>query len=318
MKFKTITTKQLFLAIVAILVCASTNSIQAQGYLRAGGGFGIGTTKDAFVVPKITKDTNNVTIKASTIFGSFGQGGRFTLAGGYMITPYFGVELELYYFIGMKQDYGSIISPNGDNYERTGYSTQFRTKPSLIVQAPTGKFQPYARFGVLIPLLGQTILEDSKYIAANGSTTKTQLNINGKFSVGFESSVGLRYNITDNLGIYVEATYTGLRIKSKDAEYTKDMTTDRNGITTDNLPNKLTITRFIEFQDEITLNSNHNSILNITGQVPDDVEILLDGRFDPNAPLNVLTQTSNFNGLTFNIGVRYTFNKKEKNKNEKK
>lgn len=305
--------KQLYFFLILSIIVSINHTIHAQGYIRGGGGFGIGTNKDAFSVPAITRNDNNIVVSAKTVFGSFGQGGRFSLAGGYMITPYLGIELQFYYFLGTKEAYGSDMSPNNNSYSRTGFSYQLRALPSLVIKAPTEKVQPYARFGVLIPLLGQTILEDQRYIPALNQTIETQLNINGKFSVGFESSVGVQYNVTKNIGIYAELTYTGLRIRSQDGEYTKDVTTNSNdGTVTDNLPNRQTITRYIEFQDEITLESNHNTALLVTGQIPADVGLFLDGQIDFDRPLNVLTQTSNFNALSLNVGVQYTFNQKAK------
>jgi len=305
--------KNLYAALILLFLCALGSDSRAQGYIRGGGGFGVGTNKDAFIVPAITRNDNGMVVSAQTVFGSFGQGGRFSLAGGYMITPYLGVELQLYYFLGTKQAYGSDMMPNGNSYARTGYSYQLRALPSLVLKAPTEKVQPYARFGVLVPLLGQTILEDRRHISAVNQTIETQLNINGKFSIGFESTVGVQYNITKNIGIYAELTYTGLRIRSNNAQYTKDITTNINdGTVTDNLPNRQTITRYIEFQDEITLESNHNTALLVTGQIPNDVGLFLDGQIDFNQPLNVLTQTSNFNALSLNVGIQYTFNKKAK------
>ena len=184
------------------LLCLATIT-HAQGYIRGGAGAGFNVTNDAFAIPSVTVDSNNVVVSQRTIFGAFGQGARFSLAGGYMITPYFGVELELYYFQGFKQDYGARTGPVGDQYNRTGYSYQLRATPSLVVQAPVGKFQPFARFGVLIPLWGKTVLEESWFYESQGTTRVKQTDIDGKFSVGFESSIGLQYNINKNLGVYI-------------------------------------------------------------------------------------------------------------------
>lgn len=301
--------KKILSIITLFLICSFVSETQAQGFIRGGGGAGFNVSKDAFGIPSVEKDSNNIIIKQNTVFGSFGHGARFSVAGGYMITPYFGVELEMYYFLGFKQDYGSTKGPVGDQYNRTGFSYQLRATPSLIVQAPLGKFQPYARFGVLIPLWGKTIIEEN-WNYSNGNSKEKQTDIDGKFSVGFESSIGLQYNITDNLGIYVQATYTGLRIKSDKAVVSKDMTTNKDGSKKNNLENAKAMLTQIQFQDVLTEESNTSSILAVTGQIPEDIIIKIKNKIDQDKPLNLPTQTSTFNSLSFSIGIKYTFNKK--------
>lgn len=306
--------RKLFFVITSALfiIISSSMTLQAQGFIRAGGGAGFNVGQDAFAIPALQRDSNNTVTAQRTVFGSFGQGARFSIAGGYMITPYFGVELEIYYFQGFKQEYGSDNGshPNNTQYSRTGYSYQMRATPSLIVQAPEGKFQPYAKFGVLLPFFGKTVLEESWEYAVGGSRAK-QTDVNGKLSVGFESSIGLQYNITDNLGLYVQATYTGLRIRSDKATVVKDDIVAPNGDVTDGLDGALVLTTQIVFQDELTTESNTTAGISFLPDVPDDVIVRVSNpNLDNNKPLNLPTQTSNFNALSFSVGIKYTFGKK--------
>jgi len=297
---------------ILFIIIASSLRTQAQGYIRAGAGAGFNVGQDAFAIPALERDSSNMIIGQRTVFGSFGQGARFSVTGGYMITPYFGVEVEIYYFQGFKQEYGSDNGPSStDNtqYSRTGYSYQMRATPALIVQAPEGKFQPYAKFGVVLPFFGKTILEESWEYAVGGSRAK-QTDIDGKFSIGFESSIGVQYNVTDNLGIYLQATYTGLRIRSDKATVVKDESVAPTGEVTDNLENALVLTTEIVFQDELTEESNTTAGINLLPDVPNDVIVVINGNIDNTKPLNLPTQTSNFNALSFNVGIKYTFGQK--------
>ena len=225
-----------------------------------------------------------------------------------MITDYFGVELEIYYFQGFRQDYGSDLSPINDTYERRGYSYQLRAVPSLVVQAPDGKFQPYARFGVLIPFWGQTVLEEERFNAATGQSNSRQININGKFSLGFESSIGLQYNFNDKLGIYLHATYTGFEsdlIMLKSLKILQRRAMGR----------RLTILMALQpslnslISRCMTQESNFSPLLAAFAPVPEDMVIKINGTLDFDKPLNLPTQTSNFAALTFSVGVKYTFRK---------
>ena len=303
--------KNTLLIVSLFLVASFFSDITAQGFIRGGAGAGFNTNQDAFTTYDLSRDSSDIIISQATIFGGFGQGARFSLAGGYMFTPFFGIELEIYYFQGFKQNYGSNSGPTGDQYNRKGYSYQVRGLPSLIVQAPYAKFQPYARFGVLIPVFGKTIIEESW----TGVTSREkQTDVDGKFSVGFEASMGLQYNINEKIGIYFNATYTGLRIRSDKATVVKDNLTAADGTVTDNLnqPTSLTIAQQIVFQDELTSESNINTSLPaFFSDFPKDIRIEIDGTLDLLKPANFPTQTSNFNSLSFSLGLKYNFGKKE-------
>ncbi len=303
--------KKIFIAAILLLAFSANQTLEAQAYIRAGAGAGFGVTKDAFAIPALTRNDQGIVVSQRTIFGSFGQGTRFALAGGYMITPNFGVELEFYYFNGFKQEYGSELQSNGTNYIRTGYSYQVRATPSLVVQAETGKFKPYARFGVLLPLMGQTIIEEN-WTYANQKSREKQTNVDGKFSVGLESSMGVVYSLTENLGIYIEATFTGLRIKSDKAEVVKDVDIDTDGSQIrNNIENAQAFLTNIRFQDEMTLESNYLGFL--SNQLPAGIVVNIDpplANFDYDKPLDLPTQTSNFAALSLSLGVKYTFVKK--------
>jgi opacity protein-like surface antigen len=302
--------KHLLLIASALFLCSIFNDMNAQGFIRGGTGAGFNTNQDAFTTYDITRDSNDIIVSQSTIFGGFGQGARFSLAGGYMFTPHFGIELEIYYFQGFKQNYGSNIGPLGDQYNRKGYSFQVRGLPSLIVQAPYAKFQPYARFGVLIPVFGKTIIEESW---AGVTSREKQTDVDGKFSVGIEASMGVQYNINEKIGIYFNVSYTGLRIRSDKATVVKDDLTAADGTVTDNLnqPTSLTIAQEVIFQDELTTESNINTSLpGFFSDFPKDIRIEIDGTLDLLKPANFPTQTSNFNSVSFSLGVKYNFGKK--------
>jgi len=298
--------KTLFITLSMLSIAFISNG---QGYFRGGGGAGFGVSQDAFAIPSIEADSTGNYIAQRTIYGSFGQGARFSLAGGYMITPYFGIELELYYMSGFKQEYGNIYGPGGKQYNRKGYTYQMRATPSLVVQAPVGKFQPFARFGVLIPFYGRTVLEESTYFTSNIDEFKTT-EVQGRFSLGFESSIGVEYKLNDNLGIYLNATLTTLRIKADRADVVSWERIDNNtGETTDKLSTSSALFSQIDFTDELTPNSNTTTLLSVVGQA-EDILVKIDGTLDADKALELPTQTSNFNAMTFSVGVRYSFGKK--------
>ncbi len=284
--------------------------VEAQVYVRGGGGVGLGVSQDAFGMPFLEKDSNDLAVRQNTIFGTFGGGARFGVAGGYWFTPSFGAELNFYYFHGFKQLYGGSENARGASYKRQAYSYQLRATPSLVVQAPEGKFRPFARFGVVLPLWGRLIVEENWAYNSTRGTREKETEIYGKFSLGFESSVGVTYAVNERLGIYLQATYTGLRIRSDRAEVTVDAETAVDGTATNNLDGAETIFTRIEFQDVMTSESNTNALLTaFIEDIPPDVVVQMNNALDLEKPLNLPTQSSNSNALFFTVGVQYTFSK---------
>jgi opacity protein-like surface antigen len=285
----------------------------AQVYVRGGAGGAFGVVEDAFNIPSVNRDTNGVVVSQRTIFGSFGSGGRFSIAGGYMITPNFGIELGFYYFAGTNQEFGNNSGNVGNStqYSRFGRSYQVRALPSLVVTADEGMFRPFARFGVLVPIFGKTIIDESWGYRTGASRAKTT-EIDGKFSIGFESSVGVAYHVNDNLSISLDVTYTGLRIRSFKGLVVQDDDISADGTqVTNRLENADVILMQIEFQDVLTRESNIDPSLNVISDFPRAILIDINGDLDFNKPLNIPTQTSNFNALSVNVGLQYTFGKKE-------
>ena len=290
-------TTKLFAVATLLLFFLFNTGVYAQGYLRAGAGFGIGMNQDAFQLPDITRDSNGVVTSAKNIFGSLGQGARFAMTGGYMISPYFGAELQAHYFLGMRQDYGSDSNPLQTNLQRYGRSSYLSLTPALVVKIPLKSIQLYSKLGIHVPIFGYTSFSADTYNSSNQQTISTVLRVNHGFSIGFESSIGVVININESFGIYADITYTALRVTTFDAAYTKHITTDANGNTLqDNLSTISKAERYIDYQNELTSTSNNSMVSTI----------------DIDQPTNLLTTNYNLNSLSLNIGIQYTFVKKER------
>ena len=84
-----------------------------------------------------------------------------------MFNNNFGIEMEFSFLRSAKildgsRDETSIINTVERNYfaEQYSYTNMFRAAPLLVVSGnPNKKFVPYAKFGVLLPLAGKTIVE---------------------------------------------------------------------------------------------------------------------------------------------------------------
>lgn len=208
------------LCVILLLCCSiflNDSVVQAQACIHAAVGPRGGVSRDVFGLPALH---NNVVVEQRILFGSFGSGIRASLAGDYWFTPYFGAELNVYYFNGFEQADGSSMGVNGDAYERSGSSYRLRLAPSVGVQAPEGKWCPFGRFGAAC--MGQLTLKEAWYNAVSDSRRDKQTVVEGRFSLGFESTFGVAYTISERVSVSAQVTYVGLRIKGARAVAIQD------------------------------------------------------------------------------------------------
>lgn len=184
-------------------------------------------------------------------FGTRGAG--YQIAGSFMykFSTHFGIEMEFSFLrsskiLDAKRDETDI---ENKNYfaEQHSYTNMLRAAPMLVVTGdPTKKFTPYAKFGILLPLAGKTIVEVNindqtgemvdnlmpllnKEVAdsleAKGldigipSTSYIKAKTAGSFSLGFASRIGCMYNINDKWSLFGEMEMNMLTIKAKETKF---------------------------------------------------------------------------------------------------
>ncbi len=274
-----------------------TQSLVAQeGYLRLGGGYSISASNDVFTQQITRRDSNNRYTYDANIYGTIGNGAHLRLSGGYVFSQNFGLDLDVSYLLGAKKQAGE-----NDFHNRKellyAYTRQLRLSPSFFVRANPGFIQPYAGAGIVLPVLGKTVLEDE--ITFNDRVIYREREVYGQLSLGFDAYIGVNIRWpNENFTLFVELRYTGLRIKSKNALMKQWTQTELvSGDITDLLATARTFEKEIIFVDEFTLESN-----TISGTV-------LNPNFDFDKPLEMLATKTNFNALGLNIGVRMRFGK---------
>ncbi|AFD06405.1 outer membrane beta-barrel protein [Solitalea canadensis] len=248
--------------------------------------------------------------------GSFGEGVRGGISGGYMFNKTFGIEVDVNYFKSIKNLMsadqvsagGNVIASRTSN----GYVQALTIAPSLVFALPIeGKFKPYTRFGFVVPVWGRLMIESSgvkpgKILDPTSplylqdirtEVTRTE-KINPKPTVGFQGALGFNYAIMPKFGIYAEAEYRNIPVGSKDKEITEYSQVTKlaaNGtvIQTKGLSDLKTAERYTNYQTELGPTSN-NHITNKTS-------------FDNNKPMDDNKSYINIGGLGISVGVKYNF-----------
>ncbi len=268
--------KRNLLLIIALFVATS---MSAQFYAGLGVGYGMGASKRANGLEYSGTKTIN-------IYGSYGQGFSPNLKLGFMFNDNMGFELGVSYLFGASQ-----TKYKSEFQLEEAKSNGLRIAPQLVYKLDNGF---YGRFGMIIPLLGKTVITetDDKLMVAPNTFVKKEMvtETKGSFSIGFIGAIGYGFALNDNMTLFGEIEYIGLSIKSGSATITK-LEVDGN----DKLANMDTYQKEYEFVDEID-SSKDNLIDQTTGQP-----------VNPDTPWLMLKQKAPFSSFGLNIGIIMTF-----------
>lgn len=182
-------------------------------YLKLSAGAGIGTANAAMRTEATTNDNGVTTTKVSS--GSLGSGGQFGFAAGYAISDVVNLEVGGQYLLGFNQTSTSTTSTTSST--TISYTRQWRVIPQVIFNIGDSDFQPYTRFGVVVPVGGKTVTEMSSTTTLLGvsSTTDRVLESRGTFSLGWTSGAGVRKNLGDRSFVYADLGFQSLSIGAK-------------------------------------------------------------------------------------------------------
>ena len=278
-------------------------------------------------------------------FGSRGAGATVAGSFGYMISDHFGVEMEFSFLrsskiLDAKRDETSVVNTNVRNYyaEQYSYTNMFRVAPMLVVTGDRNKkFTPYAKFGVLLPLAGKTIVEvnindetgeladqllpilneelsndldglrDSiPFVVPTESFIKAKTA--GAFSVGFTAKMGCTYNISPKWSLIGEMEFNMLSIKAKETTFTDFSSKVSN--------EGLVFLAEQVLGKEIQSEYGYYDIPEILRVAEYQNEITEDSNasydinspnFNKNAAYDQLTFRDNYNSFGFMIGCKYNF-----------
>lgn len=254
-----------------LLLCVLGNYIVAQNINTSKGiyfglktGYTIAVAKSTIGSPRsevgnriiFSSNEGGFSYSEKNPFGSRGAGIIIAGSVGYMFSENFGLEMELSFLRGTQildaSRNESLLDTIGNSTrryfsEQFSYTNMLRASPMLVVSGdPSKKFIPYAKFGVLLPLAGKTIIEvnindetgelakdllpvlntelaDS--IASKGlnipitTTSNIKAKTSGVFSLGFTAKFGGAYKVNNKWLIFGELEMNMLSVKSKETEF---------------------------------------------------------------------------------------------------
>lgn len=246
-------------------------------------------------------------ISERTITGSFGQGWRAGLTGGFRFNSVVAVEMGVNYFRSEENTMAKQTGYIGNNrvlaLEAVGQVSAVDLTPSLVFHLPTQmKFRPYLKLGAVVPVYGYldintTSSDQTGTIArtVNPNFTAIELTrserVKPKPTVGFLGAAGFNYPIGKNISFFSEIEYRNVSVNSDSKEVKSFNATGTlaNGTKVNvGLSDLPTAVRETNYHKTLTQGSNVAGTAN----------------YNPNQPSDDLKSYINIGGLGLNVGLK--------------
>ncbi len=309
------------LLIATLLAGASLSTFAQEGrgfYLKPTGSYflkvtpvefpNVGSLQPRDYVFSINPSSGAQTrISESTITGSFGQGWRAGLTGGFRFNNVVAVELGVNYFQSEKNTMAKQTGYIGNNrvlaLEAVGQVSALDLTPSLVFHLPTQmKFRPYLKMGAVVPVYGYldintTASDQTGTIAktVNPNFVAIELTrserVKPKPTLGFIGAAGFNYPIGKNISFFSEIEYRNVSVNSDSKEVKSFNATGTlaNGTKVNVGLNDLpTAVRETNYHKTLTPSSNVAGTAN----------------YNPNQPSDDLKSYINIGGLGLNVGLK--------------
>ena len=249
--------------------------------------------------------------------GSYASGFNISARFGYMINPYFGVDLGISYLHSATISCDQIrLIPYvlGNHYLNANIATNtsgLSLMPSLTITGakPGFKVYPYARVGITLPVWGVVfhniniqvdpqiypLLTNSPFFL--GTNNQIVLKTQGTVSIGINGSLGIAYKPLSFLDIFAEINGQYLDVRAKSSVVTK---WDADGV--NKIPARGIYRTQFNYVDQLTSTSNNADY---------------NSNYNTNKPKDDVRPTAPFSNIGFNVGVTFYFGKHADKKKKK-
>ena len=150
---------------------------------------------------------------------------------GQSINGIFGIGIQLHKNISVESNFGYIAGLETNLYEyatptyiakATLKNQQLLWQPTAVFHAKLGKFNPYIKVGAVLPMYNNFYQQNTYTSILNFSyINQFDYEINGELNLGLNGCVGLSFDLSDQLSIFIEAEETNTRTFFKEAILSK-------------------------------------------------------------------------------------------------
>jgi len=314
---------------IALVVFGTIQGAKAQyGYIRLSGGYswdafqktgqvltfkpGSGTDPaGSAIVPMFNQNQSGDTSKyyLQNVNSGYAKGGSFSLHGGYMINPYFGVEMGLTYLwgstINSSAHYNDALLGKGATSSTSTYSNGLSIMPGVYLRAakPEAKIAPFARLGLSLPVFGATFHKltiDAPNSILGVVKSEIDVKTESTVSLGVNGSLGISYTPIPILSVFAEMNAQYLFVRPKTSTLTK-YNLNISGTDNDMLATLSKFSTVTEFVDKLDVNSN--TVVFGKERVGSTPPVAGHNYVDETKAREELRTSANFGAIGFNVGV---------------
>jgi len=223
--------KTKFFLLCCIILISSINTRAQYSYVGINIGYGMGLPR--YSLGSSTIENGNSTINTLEK-GNYGQGLNFGFSAGHMFNKNMGVELGISYLIGSKKEF--IISSletdisSGTTTETEGTITldkikMIRINPSFKITLGD-QARPYLRMGIIFGLGTSYSRHQGTIMTITGSFNDTVAvemvsEYRGGTAFGFNSAFGVDIDLTDNLVLFGELSFSSISWAATESKITR-------------------------------------------------------------------------------------------------
>lgn len=187
-----------------------------SNYISLQGGYHLGLPHDNLNSSSISYAGSSISADGTqeSRFGTLGKGVPVNLAVGHMFNDFLGVELGFNYLFGSNV----LLGEDDFNYDEAtanARTSQFRFAPQLVLMHKG----LYSKVGFMIPVTGKTTLTIDQ--TSSGVNTVIESEVKGHPTIGYTATIGYEYSLNEKMGLFAEAQYISLSLKSKTSEITR-------------------------------------------------------------------------------------------------
>lgn len=203
--------------------------------------------------------SNSFTINYDASRLSLGKGLPINLSIGHLINKNIGIELGCFYLFGIKTEFTKTT--NYTNGAKRIETFKFKGNmvgitPSMVIESGYEKINPYSRFGFLLAFPTFTTEYTKEFInSSNADPSFENQDEIWKYykgiSLGFNSSFGVSFKLTDKINIFSELNIVVLSYAPKKGKQMKNIL---NSV--DRMPLESTFEKEEIYENNLTINES--------------------------------------------------------------
>lgn len=199
----------IFIGICGHSLMAQSDSAYHRFYGRVAYSYSVGSNETNYQFDPLQSSSLSERSYATPILG---HSSLYILGGGYMVLKNIGIEANVSFLSGRNTDlYTYETNALRVSMQMTG-NNHILFQPTMVFRADLGRFHPYIKVGMVVPLSYKTELRYQIEDKSNSQNRNVyRFDVDSKLNPGLNGCVGVSYTFYRNWEIFFEAEEDNVR-----------------------------------------------------------------------------------------------------------